>query len=145
MIIMRCAPQRCMLRSSLPKGTPERFRKWGQDGESYGSYAPGIAGNLSRARAKTGTDAFPATIEVSAPAKSTNATYFSRSRVSALIVGRSPWTAAGRPRRPARALHDADPVVPAAGRGRPVQSGGAAPHRPPMNYTSPPGAMLVVK
>src|ERR1017187_1317593 len=36
-----------------------------------GSHAPGIAGNLSRAPAKTGTDAFPATIEVSAPAKST--------------------------------------------------------------------------
>src|ERR1035441_6194090 len=50
-----------------------------------------------------------------------------------------------RPRRPARALHDADPVVPAAGRGRPAQTGGPAPHRPPMNYTSPPGAMLAVK
>jgi len=35
-----------------------------------------------------------------------------------------PWTAAGRPRRPARALHDADPVVPAAGRGVPRRPGG---------------------
>src|ERR1017187_2864720 len=41
------------------------------DAMPSGSHAPGIAGNVSRTRAKGGTDEFPATIEVSAPAKST--------------------------------------------------------------------------
>ena len=51
-----------------------------------------------------------------------NATY--SSWAPALIVGRSPWTWGPlwgrRPRRPVHALQDADPVVPAAGRGLPT-------------------------
>src|ERR1022692_1626089 len=46
---------------------------------------------------------------------------------SALIVGRPPPVRGRRPRRPARALHDADPIVPAAGRGRPARTRGSAP------------------
>jgi hypothetical protein len=42
------------------------------------------------------------------------------------LVG-DPLVRVGRPRRPAGALHDADTVGPAAGRGRPARTGGSAP------------------
>src|SRR5674476_1329996 len=47
-----------------------------------------------------------------------------------LPCGAVPLDRGRRPRRPARTLQDADPVVPDAGRGRPAQTGGSAPQLP---------------
>ena len=46
------------------------------------------------------------------------------------MVGRSPLVRGRRPRRPAGALHDADTVGPAAGRGRPARTRGPPHHLP---------------